>query len=346
MRMEGHNIYRRSDAFGRADCNGFKENVMSVISPERPSGVKPGEASRFKAIHETCVGSGVTEATMKRDMLKYIIKDDFQVLAEPGDPAQGIQPVYEGRDTSERGIFCQAEQPLRRGHVPHNYLPGLKDLADRLKADGMTNSVPDSTWGYLARVLAPIPAGAVLQIPTNALLTICPALYCPFFFLEVKPDRGSMEACRNQAARGCATIVNAMRLLLQTLGREDTVGPDEDSYIYCATMNEELLEWWVGWAEVCEGGQVKWHMNRIHREDFEQDNPLLVMRRYMHNILEWGLTTRLPIIRKLVSDLYDTDTRVLAEEAKKGLPKTPSTGTKRKEIHLTPPGSTVAGGVG
>lgn len=345
-RMQDHHIYRGSDAFGRADCSEFNQNVRSAISSERPSGVKPAEASRFKKIHDTCVNNGVTEATLKREMLKNIIKDDLQVLTEPGHPAQDIHLVYESRDTFEGGIFCQADQPLRRGYLPHNYPLGLKDVADRLKVDGMTNSVPDSTWGYLDKVLDPIPAGAMLQDRTKALLTICPALYCPFFFLEVKPDGGSMDACRNQAARGCATIVNAMRLLLRTLGREDTVGPDEDSYIYCATMNEELVEWWVGWAEVCEDGQVNWHMNRIHREDIEQERALLVTRRYMHNILEWGLTTRLPIIRKLVSDLYIKDTRVLAEEVKKGLPKTPSTGTKRKEIHLTPPGSTVAGGSG
>lgn len=271
--MADHRIFRGSDAFDRADCSEFKENVMSAISSERRSGVKPGEALKFKTIHDTCVANGMTEATIKREMLKHIIKDDFQVLAVPGDPALDIQPVYERRDTFEDGIFCQAEQPLRRGYLPHGYPTGLKDLGNRLQEDGMTNSVPDSTWGYLARVLNPIPPGAMLQEETKALLTICHALYCPFLILEVKPDGGSMEACRNQAAPGCATIVNAMRLVLRTLGREDSVGLDKDSYIYCATMNEELLEWWVGWAEVCNEGNVKWHMNRIHREDFEQDNP-------------------------------------------------------------------------
>lgn len=62
---------------------------------------------------------------------------------------------------------------------------------------------------------------------------------------------------------------------------------------------------------------------------------MLVMRRYMHNVLEWGLTTRLPTIRKLVSDLYIKDTQLLAEEAQKELLKTPSTGKKRKEMPLT-----------
>ena len=109
----------------------------------------------------------------------------------------------------------------------------------------------------------------MMQNKTSYLLTICPGLYCPFFVLEVEPKSGSMGVCRNQAARGCATVVNAMRSLLYMLGREDTIGPDKDTYIYCATLGEDSMEWWVGWAEVCEGGWVNWHMNSLRRESFD-----------------------------------------------------------------------------
>ena len=200
----------------------------------------------------------------------------------------------------------------------------LELIAKTLQAEGMTNSVPDSTWGYLDRAFDPKPAGTKIRNHTKQLLTICHGLYCPFFFIEVKPDNGSMETCRNQAARGCATIVNAMRLLLHMLGREETAGPDKDTYIYCATMDEDLMEWWVGWAEVCEDGQVDWHMDRLCREDFQQDNPLLVMRRITHNVLEWGLMTRLPIIKKMVSDLYVNDIKLLAGGGDMGPSGTPA----------------------
>ena len=81
-------------------------------------------------------------------MLKYIVKDDIQVLASPGDPSQGIQPVYESRNLFEGGIFCQDEEPLREGLLPHNYPAdklSAEDLASRLRTDGMANSTPDST---------------------------------------------------------------------------------------------------------------------------------------------------------------------------------------------------------
>ena len=99
MRMEDHHIYRQSDAFDRADYSEFTEYVLSLIAPERASGVKSREKSRFKEIHRTRFSNGVTEATFKREMLEHIVKDDIQVLAEPGDPSQGIQPVYSPQRT-------------------------------------------------------------------------------------------------------------------------------------------------------------------------------------------------------------------------------------------------------
>ena len=344
MRMEFHRIYRQHHAFLRADYSEFKEHVSSLISPERASGVKPGENSRFKQIYEDCITTGATEATFKHEMLEHIIMNDFQVLADPGDPTQGIKPVFESRNINLGGIFCQVEQPLRRGFLPHNYSKdelSLKEIASSLNVDGMFNSNPDGAWGYLGRVLGPITEGPMIKGYTNCLLTISPGLYCPFFILEVKMDMGSMEVCRNQAARGCATIVNAMRQLLHMLGREDTVGPDKDTYIYCATMCEDFMEWWVGWAEVCEDKRVRFHMSKLRTELFDQDNPLLVMRRATHNILEWGLMTRLPIIKKLVSDLQAKGTKLLSGGGGMGPPESPSATKKRKETH--PPSSEIVG---
>ena len=104
------------------------------------------------------------------------------------------------------------------------------------------------------------------------------------------------------------------------------------------------MEWRVSWAEVCEGGCVNWHMNSLRREGFDQENPLLPMRRFTHNIIEWGLTTRLPIIKNLVSDLYAMDTALLAGEEKMGPPESPSRTKKRKEMHsTTSPGSGMDG---
>ena len=338
MRMVLHGIYRDSPAFERDDCKELRERVFAPIAPERGSAVKPGENEALKKIYRTCKYMGATEATFKRDMLDHIIKKDFNVLAVPGDDSRGIKPVYEYRNILGGGIHSQAEQPLRRGFLPHNYPTTFskQDIASKLTIDGMLNSVPDTTWGYLGRDLDPEFQGVTTQEHTNSLLTICTGLFCPFFILEVKVDRGDMEICRNQAARGCATIVSVMRQLLHKLGRRnDTLGPDKDTYIYCATMSADFIEWWVGWAEVCEGGRLSWHMNLLRTEIFNQDNPLLVMRRVMHNIIEWGLMVRMPIIKKLVSDLQAKEGPQMAGKENMGPPDSPSPAKKLKETHPT-----------
>ena len=336
MRMVFHHIYRQSSAFERDDYREFRQRVFAPIAPERGSAVKPGENEALKKIYKTCVNIGATEATFKREMLDHIIKKDFNVLAVPGDDSKGIKPVFESRSVLGGGVFSQAEQPLRRGFLPHNYPTTFspKDIAGKLTIDGMHNSVPDTTWGYLGQDLDPISEGATTQDYTNSLLTICPGLFCPFFILEVKVDNGSMEVCRNQAARRCATIVSVMRELLRKLGRrKDTLGPDENTYIYCATMSTDFIEWWVGWAEVCEGERVSWHMNKLRTELFDQENPLLVMRRAMHNIMEWGLMTRLPIIKKLVSELQAKEGPQLAGKKNTGPLDSPSPAKKLKGTH-------------
>ena len=46
-----------------------------------------------------------------------------------------------------------------------------------------------------------------------------------------------------------------------------------------------------------------------------------------HNIIEWSLMTRLPFVKKLVSDLYANDTKLLAGGGDMGPTK------KRKDMH-------------
>lgn len=309
--MTSHNILRNDAAFNDIKYSSFKKKILSEAAPERHSGIQTGATANFRAIYQTCIDGGVTEATFKREILKHIIMDEFQVLAQPGDPAEGIQPVYASRNTLMEGIFSTLERPLRRGFLPHNFTTNqynnATDLAKALKADGITNSIPDATWGYLESVLGPRPPGITLPPLTKDLLTVCPSLQCPFLFLEVKLDAGSYLGCCNQAGRAGAIFVCAMRQLLAMTGRKDILGADVESYLYCATTNEDKMEWWVHWAEVHEGNTVSYHMNRLRCEYFESDDSLLVMRRYMHNMIEWGMTTRLPEIQSMIAKLYERE---------------------------------------
>ena len=202
----------------------------------------------------------------------------------------------------------------------------------------MTNPVPDDTWGYLEPFVDDHTHGATLYALIKALLSVCSGLYCPFFFLEVKPDNGSFEQLRNQARKAGAISVHVMRQLLNSTGRIDTLGPDFSFYVYRVTMNEECMECWVDWAEVRKDNMVHYHINRLKKEDFESNNSLLNLQRFTYNILEWEMTTRLPTIRDLIASLYRRETFLRAENNKKEIPapaRELSTATKRKKAKST-----------
>lgn len=338
QRMKDHHLFRDDDAFDKPEFSSFRQKVFSDFEPKRHSGVEAEAVSNFQLLYNTCIQNGVTEETFKSAMLRSIVNDDFQVVKKPGVPDEGIEPVYEHRNMLKEGIFCQRGQPLRQGLLPHNYrgksYQNPAALKSALQDDGMFNSVPDGTWGYLETSLNANTYGATLPSRIKALLTVCPALYCPCFFLEAKPDGGSSEECRNQAGRAGATLVNAMRQLLNYTGRKSTLGLDAESYLYGATMNEECMEWWVNWAEVREGDVVCYHMNRLERVEFGSNDSLLRMRRFTHNILEWGMTTRLPAIRKLVEDLHKREALLPAEKDSE-MPAPAPKSTKRKKANST-----------
>ena len=86
-----------------------KKKVLFEIASKRYSGIKAEAVSAFKDFYRIYSKNDVTEATFKAEILKCMIINDFQVLAKPGDPANGIEPIYKYRNILKAGIFCQRE---------------------------------------------------------------------------------------------------------------------------------------------------------------------------------------------------------------------------------------------
>jgi len=70
---------------------------------------------------------------------------------------------------------------------------------------------------------------------------------------------------------------------------KEPVGPDYDTYVYSATMDVDILEWWVNWAEFRKNGEVFFHMGLLDGERFRVKDALRTMRRDVRNILNWVL---------------------------------------------------------
>ena len=87
-------------------------------------------------------------------------------------------------------------------------------------------------------------------------------------------------------------FVPQRRLALEKSSRveeKEPVGPDYDTYVYSATMDVDILEWWVNWAEFRKNGEVFFHMGLLDGERFRVKDALRTMRRDVRNILNWVL---------------------------------------------------------
>ncbi|KAM0800639.1 hypothetical protein BDR22DRAFT_242361 [Usnea florida] len=316
-RMEAHHMFRtHPPKFNHPTYKDFKQAVIAPVKQDRSSGVRPESSQRFSARYDFYKDKN--EATFKREMLNLIVKDEFQILIKEADGESGA--VYESYDTFDNGLVSEYEQPLRREYMPHQY-GGLgltkNQIAAKLQADGMTNPVPDALWGFKSSVLPPLPPGVILGTETAELVSVIPGIEWTQFLIEVKPDGGSMETARNQACRGGATLVHAARRVLKKTGRTEAVGPDWDTYVYSVTMDADLMEWWVNWAEVREDGQVMFYMDYIQAVVFRDEHALQKMRGPIHNILQWALLTRLPNVIERYPAIYDAErTAMLAKGAK------------------------------
>lgn len=95
-------------------------------------------------------------------------------------------------------------------------------------------------------------------------------------------------------------------MLLSELGVEDVVGPDSRTYIYSVTQDAKIMEIYVHWAEVGTG-PVRYHMNRICSKSLNDDSALEILRRALHNILDWGLVDRYEDLKQRYDMLYEKE---------------------------------------
>lgn len=355
-RMEQHKIFRDASALKKPEYSEFKRQVFDVVKQFRHSGRKQQSDEKFPEKYELL--KDLNEQTFKIEMLRLLIKDEFQVRVKPSN--EEVE-VFESRDSFDNGLVAIYDQPLKRKYIPTVLPPGLDKNAftSIMQQDGMTNPIPDGIWGFQSRQLPEPPEGTYMLADTNDAISVVPGMTWPFFLMEVKPDAGSMEVARNQACRGGATIINAARKVLEKSGRvrkDEKVGPDYDTYVYSVTMDADILEWWINWAEVRSGKQVAFHMDFIGSERFKADDALLTMRGALHNILEWGLYTRLPVVKKRYNAIFEACRQEILVKTK--VPKTsksnppvpsipgskPESSRKRARVDGTPTDSSLADG--
>lgn len=94
-------------------------------------------------------------------------------------------------------------------------------------------------------------------------------------------------------------------------------------------MDTQVMEWYVHWAEVTGGGNVKYHMNTVvENRLLKGENALSNLRSPTHNILDWGLMKRKPMVEGWYDAITKHDRQMfMRKSASTGTPSTTTSGS-------------------
>ena len=320
----------------------FRDRIMQVVDHARPSAIKAESERRWQKRTENLQLHN--EATMLDFLLPNLIKVNRQVPAEDPfaqDPfrrqesstqehfstppessnfqeASGHQPVDQWmEDFTDGGMTWNVDCEFQRTYLPNAYsLIGYeKEIATILaKERGIKNPNPDRIYGHALGSI-PAPVLPMLRDETKQLLNVIPNMNHPFFIIEGVQSNGTMAKAINQACRGGTVAVYTQRLLLAATNQSCIdEGPDHETYVYTATINDTSMSFYVTFAFMQEGN-VAFHMEHLYTNAFRAKDGLLYLRRICHNILDWGLRTRRPMLEGRCARMYEFDRLAILQDA-------------------------------
>lgn len=130
-----------------------------------------------------------------------------------------------------------------------------------------------------------------------------------------------MNKAADQACRGGTVAVYTQRQLLEATGQGNIMeeGPDRQTYVYSATIDDKGMSFWVNFAlvqKVMPSGEivVNYHMEHVFSYHFRTVDAELYLRRVCHNILDWGVRNRRPMLELRCLKMYETDGRLIEQD--------------------------------
>ncbi|KAL9010127.1 MAG: hypothetical protein Q9173_004910 [Seirophora scorigena] len=326
--MEAHRLFIDKGLLLNPDMAGFRDLIMTVAETERPSGRKPESEKRWqnrmKKIHVH------NEATMLDLILPLLVKVGRQVPVQ--GPATQVEAFMDEQayasiweDFEDSGLDWTLDREFARNFLPNTYhAVGYHDqIAKALaKERGIKNPKPDRAYGLaIDNIPPPEDEAGQLRDETRALLNAIPGLQHVFFLIEGVQSAGDLRKAMNQACRGGTVAVRTQRLLLEAIGY-DTMrqGPDHQTYVYTATIDDNIMSFWVNFAVIKKAmpsGQhiVNYHMEHVYTYSFRSPDAELYLRRVCHNILDWGVRSRRPMLEERCSNMYEVERLRIDQDA-------------------------------
>ncbi|KAL8951670.1 MAG: hypothetical protein Q9222_002376 [Ikaeria aurantiellina] len=302
-RLSNYRLYQ-GDRKAFAKYPEFQGQVRDIINAKRLSSVDPVDFAEFQQAWD--VYHDKNEDTVLNELLPFFIKDKRSISIKAGTPEEEdarhvVSYLQSGLVKISNREFQRSCLPLREEGMSID-----KKLLDAMaKEDGMTNPKPDRTFGIAISKLESLgnPSAGDLSAPAEIAvwLEVMRGVHHPFFLVEGKSYQGNLLDTQNQACRGGATLVSASRRLLATLGEPDVIGPDTRTFVFSATLAPSIMDIWVHWAELpTQGALPIHHMNKLESKAIDDKANFGLLRKILHNILDWGCGSRLETLRPLL----------------------------------------------
>ncbi|KAL8958355.1 MAG: hypothetical protein Q9193_004572 [Seirophora villosa] len=320
----------------------FKETVMKVMKSDRVSVVSEQDVKKFKKYYQAY--QLANESTFTHLLLPIMMKPEFtaQEVDDDGQPSG----EFRTRDFIEQGVITAVDRPFRHRYcLPHRLMNTLQVPWRTIKehfdqSNALSTPKPGFTFGLREDKLPQAPSDITVSEATDSLLQVAHTRET-FFVWENTSGHGILVKCENHALRDVSAVIYAKRQLYERLGRCDTPGIDQQTYVYAATNDNKRLEVWVAYAWLPPDlSRVEFHMEGIGSIDFsikelEGDSNILAnTRKPLHNIIQWGSLTRIPELEAFYRQLWDSQrerfTRSV-EKAREAEAEAEAEGSSRKK---------------
>lgn len=279
----------------------LRDAVQQIVGGSRASCMKPESVQAFSKTLSKLQRRN--EPTIAERLMPFLVKRDRTVPADEEDDEGSILPGKEADRSTLRSfeldhLDWSIDKDFARASVP------FPTTETRNPSDfGIKNPKPDITYGF--------EPDAFDTQQQKALLTFEPELsggiISPFFVIQWKGFAGSMQTAKDQARRDGAAMVYSRRKAMERIPLTSASHSylDLASMAFTCVINTEAAHLHIHWAEEAEG-KTDWLMAVVKRYHLEEDDNIRDLRRALHNILDWGLSERLALVKSQV-DLYQEE---------------------------------------
>ncbi|KAK0655217.1 hypothetical protein B0T16DRAFT_316280 [Cercophora newfieldiana] len=201
----------------------------------------------------------------------------------------------------ENGLMRSDRQPMSRYAVPN--------AGTQFK---ISNPTPDMLYGYSHHAF-PNQLKQLFSMGDEPVANNQGLMY-PFFVIEFKGHGEDLWVATNQCLGGSASCVNIAERLNRQLKacKSSTVKPI-DSTTFSIAMNGEVARLYVSWKH---SDLDYYYMQKVRSFCLQEPQDHIEFRKYVKNIIDWGMDQRLKEIRESLDTLLEESQKRTSEAAK------------------------------